>query len=72
MCLDLQTKVTMLAPLPERGVQYMVKKKWTNRDLKFRDEIDNYEIDDVILDLEYDVNIFPKKTLKKMGNPQLV
>ena len=62
----------MSAPLLERGVQYMIKKKWTNRDFKFRDEIDNYEIYDVILYLEYDVNIFPKKTSKKMGNPQLV
>lgn len=35
----------------------MVKKKSTKREFKFRAKIDNYEMDYVILDLRYDVNI---------------
>jgi hypothetical protein len=34
--------------------------------------IDDYEIKDFMLDLGFDVNIFPKKTREVMGNPNLV
>lgn len=51
---------------------HVVQKKWTNRELKFRDEIGNYEMGDVILDLGFDINILPNKTWENMGKPKLV
>jgi hypothetical protein len=35
-------------------------------------ELDSYEMDGVMLDLGYDVNILPKKSWKLMGKPNLV
>ena len=49
----------------------MVKKKRINREFKFKVEIGNYEMYDVILDLGYDVNILPKNTWEQMGKPKL-
>ena len=49
----------------------MVKKKRTNREFKIRVEIDNYEMDDVILDLGTNVNTLPKKTWEQVGKPNL-
>ena len=43
----------------------------TNKEFKFKTKIDNYEMDDVILDLGFDVNILPKKSGNKWENPSL-
>ena len=48
------------------------KKKTTNKEFKFKAEIDNYEMDDVILDLGSYVNILPNLTWEQMGKPILV
>ena len=39
-----------------------MKKKRNNSEFKFGAEINNYEMDDVILDLESDANILSNKT----------
>ena len=62
-CLDKDPQATVLASLLERGVQHMVKKKRTSREFKFRVEIDNYEMDNVILYLGSSVNFFTKEDL---------
>ena len=64
-------QVRMSTPLPERGVRNVVKKKRTNREFKFRVEIDNYEMDDVILELGSDVSILTKKTWEQLGKTSL-
>jgi hypothetical protein len=35
-------------------------------------ELGGYDMDGVILDLGFDVNILPKKSSEVMGNPKLV
>ena len=62
----------MATPLPKRGVRQVNKKKRTNKKFKFRVEIDNFEMDDILLDLGSYVNIFPNNTWEKMGKPKLV
>jgi hypothetical protein len=35
-------------------------------------QLDEFEIKNVMLDIEYDVNILPKKTWEALGKPQLI
>lgn len=48
----------------------MNKKKRTHKEFKFRVDIDNYEMDEIMLDLDSNVNILSKKTWEKMGKPK--
>lgn len=56
-------------PLPERGIRQMRKNKRTSKEFKLVVQIGGYEMNQVILDLRSNVNIFPKKTWEKMGKP---
>jgi hypothetical protein len=47
-------------------------KKRTNREFKFSTQIREYNIDNVILDLRYNVNELPTKTWEMMGKPMLL
>jgi hypothetical protein len=47
-------------------------KRRSRREFILSTHIDDYEIRDVMLDLGFDINIFPKKTLEVMGKPYLV
>ncbi len=58
--------------LEQRAVCKMRKsKKRTGRDIRLTVQIGEYEMDQVILDLRSDVNVFPNKTSKIMGRPTL-
>lgn len=71
--MERESQEPMLASLFDSGVwQVNKKKKWTKKEFKFREEIDNLEVDDVTLDLGLEVNIFPKTNWENMGNPRLV
>lgn len=43
----------------------------TRREMRLSTQIGEYEMDQVILDLGSDVNIFPKQTWERMGRPAL-
>jgi hypothetical protein len=45
------------------------RKRRSRREFILSTHIDDYEIRDVMLDLGFDINIFPKKTLEVMGKP---
>ena len=47
-------------------------KKRTNKQFRFNVATRNFDMNNVILDLGYDVNILPKKTREKMGKPKMV
>jgi hypothetical protein len=65
-------ETTISAPLPERDVCQVSKKKCTGREFKMTTELGGYNMDGVMLDLGSDVNIFPKKSWEVMGKPKLV
>ena len=46
-------------------------KKLTGREMRLNAQIGDYEMDQVILDLGSDVNVLPKKTWQRMGEPKL-
>jgi hypothetical protein len=46
--------------------------KMTNGEFKFSARIGEYDVDNVILDLGFDVNVLPKQTWEMMGKPKLV
>ena len=43
----------------------------TRREMRLTTQIGEYEMDQVILDLGSDANVFPKQTLERMGRPAL-
>jgi hypothetical protein len=65
-------EATISAPLPERDVCQVNKKKRTGQEFKMTIELGGYDMDGVMLDLGSDVNIFPKKSWEVMGKPKLV
>jgi hypothetical protein len=48
------------------------KHKWIGREFKMTTKLGSYEMDDVMLNLGFDVNILPNKSWEFMGNPNLV
>jgi hypothetical protein len=59
-------------PIMHRMVNQVLCKKKTNEEFKFNAQIGGYDVDNVILDLGYEVNVLPKKTWEMMGEPELV
>jgi hypothetical protein len=59
-------------PLLERDLCEVSKKKHKRREFKMMTELISYEMDGVMLDLGYDVNIFPKKSWELKGKLSLV
>ena len=47
------------------------RKKRTSREFRLNANIEYFNMENVILDLGSDVNIFPKKTWEEMGEPTL-
>jgi hypothetical protein len=65
-------KRAISAPLLERDLCEVSKKKHTRREFKMTTELISYEMDGVMLDLGSDVNIFPKKSWELKGKLSLV
>jgi hypothetical protein len=59
-------------PITQRMVNQVLCRKRTNEEFRFNAQIGEYDVDNVILDLGYDVNVLPKKTWDLMGKPKLV
>jgi hypothetical protein len=55
------------SPLPKRDLSQVIKKKHTGREFKMSVELNSYEMDGVMLDLGFDMNILPKKSWESMG-----
>jgi hypothetical protein len=49
-------------PFTERMVNQVLHRKRMNEEFRFNAQIGEYNVDDVILDLGYDVNVVPKHT----------
>lgn len=49
-----------------------MRKKHKNREFRFNEAIDDFDMDNIILDLGFDVKFFNKKTWEKVGKPKLV
>ena len=43
----------------------------TGKEMRLNAQIGDYEMDEVILDLEFEVNVFTKQTWELMGKPKL-
>jgi hypothetical protein len=59
------------SPFTERDVCHASKHKCIGREFKMIAELGNYEMDGVILDLGFDMNIMLKKSWEFMGKPNL-
>jgi hypothetical protein len=53
-------------------VNQVLHRKQTNEDFKFTVQIGEYDVDNIILELGYDVNVLPNKTWLLMEKPKLV
>jgi hypothetical protein len=53
-------------------VNQVLCKKRTSDEFRLSAQIGDYDMDQVILDLGSDVNVFPKKTWEMMGKPKLI
>jgi hypothetical protein len=53
-------------------VNQVLHKKRTNKEFRFSAHIGDYDVDNVILDLGYDVNVIPRKTWDMIGKPKIV
>jgi hypothetical protein len=62
----------METPIAQRVVNQVLCSKRTNREFRFSAQVREYYVDNVILELGFDVNILPKKTWDMMGKPKLV
>jgi len=58
---------TNLASLRERDLCQVSKKKCTGREFKMTVELGGYDMDGVMLDLGFDVNILPKNSWEFKG-----
>jgi hypothetical protein len=47
-------------PITQRVVNQVLHRKRTNEEFKFSEQIGEYDVDNVILDLGSDVNVLPK------------
>jgi hypothetical protein len=48
------------------------RKIQSGKEFRLEAQLDEFDIKDVMLDLGYDVNIFPKQTWEALGKPQLI
>ena len=58
-------------PLPEMKVQCVVNRRRTCKELKMRVDFGGHEIQGVIIDLGFDVNILPKNSWEVIGKTKL-
>jgi hypothetical protein len=59
-------------PMKQRVVNQVLRRKRTNEEFKFSAQIGKYDVDNVVLDFGYDVNVLPNKAWEMMGKPTLV
>jgi hypothetical protein len=59
-------------PVTQIMVNQVPCRKRTNEEFWFNAKTEEYDVDNVILDLGYDVNVLPKQTWEMMGEPELV
>jgi hypothetical protein len=64
--------IAIYAPLPERDVHHGNRGKHRGKEFKMTVELGNYEMKGIMLDMGYNVNIFPKKSWELMGKPKLM
>jgi hypothetical protein len=57
--------------LEQKTVNHVHRKIRTNREFRLNENIGDFNMGDIILDLGYEVNCFPKKTWECMGEPTL-
>ena len=57
--------------LEQKTVNHVQRKKRTNRDFRLNENIGDFNMGDIILDLGSEVNVLPKKTWECMGEPTL-
>jgi hypothetical protein len=53
-------------------VNQALHRKRTNGEFRFNAQIGEYDVDNVILDLGFDANVFPKHTWEVMGKQNII
>jgi len=53
-------------------VNQVLRKKRTNGEFRLSAKIGEYDVDNVILDLGFDVNVLPKQTWEMMGKTKII
>jgi hypothetical protein len=66
-----QCREEMETPITQRVVNQVLHRKRTNKEFKFSAQIGEYDVDNFILDLESDLNVFPKHTWEMMRKPKI-
>jgi hypothetical protein len=56
----------------QRVVNQVLRKKRINEESRLSAQIEEYNVENVILDLGYDVNVLSKHTWEMMGKPKLI
>lgn len=59
-------------PIAQRIVNQVHHKKRTNIKFRLSAQIGGYDMDNIILDLGFDVNVLPKQAWETMGKPKLI
>ena len=59
-------------PISQRVVNQVLHIKRINREFRSSAQIREYDVDNVILDLGFDLNVLPKQTREIMGKPKLL
>jgi hypothetical protein len=59
-------------PITQRVLNQVLCRKRTNGEFRFSSQIREYDVDNVILDLGFDVNVLPNHTWEMMGKPKVV
>jgi hypothetical protein len=67
-----QYEIGRIAPLLNKAVHQVSRKRRTNKELYLNAQIGYYEIDYVVLDLGSEVNVMTKQTWALMGKPKLI
>jgi hypothetical protein len=66
-----QCSIEMEGKLEPKIVNHLHTRRRTSREFRLNDNIEDFNMGDIILDLGYEVNVLPKKTWKCMGEPLL-
>jgi hypothetical protein len=67
-----QYEIGRIAPLVNKAVHQVSRKRRTNKELHLNAQIGDYDIDYVVLDLGSKVNVMTKQTWALMGKPKLI
>ena len=67
-----QYEIGSIAPLLNKTVHQVSKKRRKNKELHLNSQIGDYDIDYVVLDLGSEFNVMTKRTWALMGKPKLI